>query len=450
MLRLAAPVLLEQILGMAVWFSDRLLTGHYLDTPHLAAITLMAYVLWLVWGLFSVVAIGATAMVARFAGAGDWAAARQVAHQAFIVGALVALAVTLGGVAWSDRIAVALQLSGESAELATSYLRCVLPVLPLMMLQTVGIACLRGAGDMVSGLMIMTVVNLVNVAASWSLVLGLGPLPAMGWNGVALGTAAGFVVGGTLVTALLLRGRWGLKLQWRRFRPNRGLIRRLLRVGLPGGADMLSIIGCQLWFVALINRLGTLAVAAHGVALCVESLAFLPGSAFQMAATTMVGQTLGARDPHRASRSTLVALLCGGGLMILAGVAIFTRAEILAGLFVRSEHAHVADLAVPLLQTVSLAIPALAVTMILSGSLRGAGDTRWPLAFSLMGLLGVRIPLAYWLAQDVVHLPLVDVTMAGWGLGVVGAWYAMAADLHVRALLVTIRFLEGGWKRIEV
>ncbi len=450
MLRLAAPVLLEQLLGMAVWFSDRLLTGHYLDTPHLAAITLMAYVLWLVWGLFSAVAIGATAMVARLVGAGDWAAARRVAHQAFIVGVVPAIVITLGGVAWSDRVVTSLQLSGESAELAATYLACVLPIVPLMMLQTVGIACLRGAGDMVSGLVIMAVVNLVNVAVSWSLVLGLGPLPALGWKGIALGTAAGFVVGGVLVVALLLHGRSGLKLQWRQFRPNRGLIRRMLRVGLPGGADMLSIIGCQLWFVSLINRLGTLAVAAHGVALCVESLAFLPGSAFQMAATTMVGQTLGARDPRRASRSALVALLCGGGLMILAGIAIFIHAETLAGLFVRSEHSHVADLAVPLLRTVSLAIPALAVTMILSGSLRGAGDTRWPLAFSLLGFLGVRIPLAYWLAQDAVELPLLDVTIAGWGLGVVGAWYAMAVDLHVRALLVTLRFLEGGWKRIEV
>ncbi len=450
LLRLAAPVLLEQLLGMAVWFSDRLLTGHYLETPHLAAVTLMAYVLWLVWGMFSVVAIGATAMVARFVGAGDWAAARHVTHQAFVVGAAAALCVTAGGLAWGDRVAVLLQLSGESAELATTYLMCVLPIVPFMMLQTVGIACLRGAGDMVSGLVIMSVVNVVNVAASWSLVLGLGPLPAMGWTGIALGTAAGFVVGGMLVLGLLLHGRWGLYAERRHLRPDRALIRRLLRIGLPGGADMLSIIGCQLWFVSLINRLGTLAVAAHGVALCVESLAFLPGSAFQMAATTMVGQRLGAGDPRRASHTALVALACGGGLMVLTAAVIFGHAAPLARLFVRSEHYHVAELAVPLLRTVSLAIPALAVTMILNGSLRGAGDTRWPLTFSLLGMLGVRIPLAYWLAQEVVHLPLVDVTFTGWGLGVVGAWYAMAADLHVRALLVSIRFLHGGWKHVDV
>ncbi len=450
MLRLALPVLLEQILGMAVWFSDRLLTGHYLETPHLAAITLMAYVLWLVWGLFSVVAIGATAMVARFVGAGDWAAARHVTHQAFVVGAVLALLATLGGMTWGHYVAIGLQLHGETAELATTYLMCILPVVPLMMLQTVGIACLRGAGDMVSGLVIMGIVNLVNVVVSWSLVLGWGPLPALGWRGIALGTAAGFVVGGVLVAVLLLRGRWGMWFEWRRFRPNRRLIRRLLRIGLPGGADMLSIIGCQLWFIALINRLGTLALAAHGVALCVESLAFLPGSAFQMAATTMVGQTLGANDPKRAKRSVLMALLCGGGFMVLAGAFIYPNAQFLAGLFVRGEHGHVAALAAPLLRTVSLAMPALAVTMIFNGALRGAGDTRWPLLFSLIGFLGVRIPLTYWLTQDVFYVPLAGVTVSGWGLGVLGAWYAMSADLHVRAVLTTGRFLHGGWKHVKI
>ncbi|MDZ7620846.1 MAG: MATE family efflux transporter [Patescibacteria group bacterium] len=450
MLRLAMPVLLEQILGMAVWFSDRLLTGHYLDTPHLAAITLMAYVLWLVWGIFSVVAIGGTAMVARFVGAGDWAAARHVLHQAVLIGATLAVLATLAGFAWGDRVAVALQLHGETAELATTYLRCMLPVIPLMMLQTVGIACLRGAGDMVSGLVIMGVVNLVNIAVSWALVLGLGPLPALGWQGIALGTAAGFAVGGVLVAALLLRGRWGLWCEWRRFRPNRGLIRRLLRIGLPGGADMLSIIGCQLWFIALINRLGAVALAAHGVALCVESLAFMPGTAFQVSATTLVGQALGANDPRRAARSVHAALLWGGGVMVLAGLFIYPNALLLAGLFVRGEHGHVAELAAPLLRTVSLAMPALAVTMVLNGALRGAGDTRWPLLFSLIGFLGVRIPLTCWLTQDTVYLPFADVTLAGRNLGVLGAWYAMSADLHVRALLAATRFLQGGWKHVRV
>jgi len=303
---------------------------------------------------------------------------------------------------------------------------------------------------MISGLIIMTIVNVVNVAVSWSLVLGLGPLPCCGWQGIAIGTACGFVVGGTLVVGLLLRGRWGLRLRWRWLRPNGDLIRRMLRIGLPGGADNLSIIGCQLWFVSVINQLGNLAAAAHGVAICVESLAFLPGAAFQMAATTLAGQYLGAKDYHKAGRSVLMACLVGGGLMIAAGAVMYAEAAPLTQLFIKAEQVEVAQLAPPLIRTVALAMPALALTMILSGALRGAGDTRWPLVFSLIGLLGVRLPLAYWLAFSQIRLPGTEWTIPGWDLGVVGAWYAMFADLHLRAVLILYRFWHGGWKWVKV
>ncbi|MHA1565736.1 MAG: MATE family efflux transporter [Alphaproteobacteria bacterium] len=444
------PVLLEQLLAILVWFSDRLLVGHYLQTEHQAAITLMAYVLWLMYGLFATVGIGATAMVARFVGAGDEQLARKVTNQALLVGAVLAIAVTGLGAAFGERIVLFLQLRGEAADLATTYFNYMLPAIPLMMLEGVGIACLRGAGDMVAGLIIMAVVNVVNVIVSWTLVLGLGPMPKLGWEGVAIGTLCGFVVGGLMVLFLLGRGRSGLKIQRRLLLPDRDLIRRLFWTGLPGGADMLSIIGCQLWFVAVINQLGNLATAAHGVAICVESMAFLPGAAFQMAAATLAGQYLGAGDYRRAGRSAWMACLLGGGIMVSVGIVLFFYAGWLAPLFVSAEQAAVARMATPLLRIISLAMPALALTLILSGALRGAGDTRWPLAFSLIGLLGIRIPGAYWLAFNSVTIAGIDWTIPGWGLGVVGTWYAMVADIHVRAALIVYRITHGGWKRTKV
>lgn len=450
MLRLAIPVLIEQSLGMLVGFSDRVLTGHYLETPHLAAVTLMSYLLWLLWGVFQVVAIGATAMVARSVGAHDWRSARKITNQALVLGAAMAAVVTLVGVLLEERAVHFLQLKGEAADLATTYLHYMLPMIPLIMAERVGIACLRGAGDMLSGLVIMAVVNLVNVAVSWSLVLGLGPLPELGWEGIAIGTLCGFAVGGALTLGLLVRGRWGLRLQWRRLWPDGNLIRRLLRIGLPGGVDVLSVIGCQLWFLSVINQLGDQSAAAHGVAICVESMAFLPGVAFQMAAMMLAGQYLGAGDPRKASRSVLMACLVGGGIMVSMAALFYVQALPLAQLFVKAEQAEVARLAAPLLQTVALAIPALALAMILTGALRGAGDTRWPLVFSLIGFLGARIPAAHWLAFESIRLPGSDSIIPGCGLGVQGAWYAMVIDLTLRATLIVCRFWHGGWKRVEV
>ena len=450
MLWLALPVLLEQILAMLVGLSDRILTGFYLDTSHLAAINLMAYVLWLMYEMFAVVAIGGTAMVARFVGAGDVNTAQRVANQAIVIGSVMAVVATAFWAVAGHWAVDALQLEGQAATQALTYIRYVLPVIPLMMIQAVGIACLRGAGDMVAGLVTMAIVNLVNVVVSWALVLGAGPLPALGWKGIAIGTATGFAVGGLLVLSLLLRGRSGLAIQRRLLVPDRDLIRRLLRIGLPGGADTLSVIACQLWFVAIINRLGNIAAAAHGVAIGIESVAFLPGVAFQAAAATLAGQYLGAGDPRKATRSVSMACLAGGSLMLSAGALFYFRSEQLPHLFLASRHTDVAALTAPLLEIIGLAMPALALTMILSGALRGAGDTRWPLVFSMIGMLGVRLPLAYWFALDSFPLPGTTLLVTGWGLGVVGAWYAMAADLAVRAVLILYRFASGDWKKIRV
>jgi putative MATE family efflux protein len=440
-LRLAMPVLLEHFLGVLVVYSDRALAGHFLGKAHQAAMGTLSYLMWFIPTLFSVAAIAATAMTARFTGAGQLDEARRAANQALLLGALLTLVVAaLLGVLAGPLLHVLHADTPEVAALVQRYLGYIVPVLPALMLTQVGAACLRGAGDTVSGMICMAVVNVVNVAASWSLVAGWFGLPRLGWDGVALGTALGYLCGGTLLGWFLVRGRAGLKVQRRLLRPQGDVLRRLLRIGIPGGTDSLLIVSCHLWFFAIVARLGLLPTAAHALAVGIEAIAYLPGTAFQVAAATMVGQYLGARDRRRAGRSVTTACLMGGGLMAAAGALFFAFGEGIVRLFVPpvdTEAQQLVAQAGRLLRIVALAMPALAMTMIVNGALRGAGDTRWPLVFSLLGMLGVRIPAAYFLAH-------------GAGLGVEGAWYAMVADLYVRCFLVLLRFRHGGWQRIEV
>jgi len=437
MLRLALPVLAEQLLIMLVVYSDALLTGHYFGEPELAAINLLNYVLWMTSSLWLLISIGSTALVARFVGAGDWDLARRVTNQSFVAGVVLAVVSTAAGMFFCDEAVRLLQLEDAAAERATLYLRIFLPVLPASMIEVIGIACLRGAGDTISGLIVMIAVNVVNIAISWPLALGWFGAPELGWSGLAIGTASGHLVGGLMMLIMLLRGRSGLRLTWHSLLPELPVVRRICRIGIPGGADMLTVNGLQLWFVAIVNQLGDLAAAAHGIAIRIESLGYLPGIAFQVAATTLVGQYLGAGDHRRASRSVVMALLVGGGTITSAGFFFFTFSEQLVELFVNSQQSDVVETAAPLLRIVALGMPALAINMMLIGALRGAGDTLWPLLFTLVGYLGVRIPLAYLFAHT-------------WGWGVSGAWYAMLADLYIRSLLIGYRFLHGGWKRINV
>jgi Na+-driven multidrug efflux pump len=224
--------------------------------------------------------------------------------------------------------------------------------------------------------------------------------------------------------------------------PIRADIARILRISVPAAGESLTNITCQLWFLGLINRLGATATAAHGVAIRCESIAFLTVTAFSVAASTLTGQYLGARRPDLAARAARTSW--GLGVLVLSalGVLLYTQAGPMFALFLGGRQPHVASEGVPVLRVVAFALPALATINVLTGALRGAGDTRWPWLFVLLGYLLVRIPLTYLLTT-----PSSD---GGLGWGLYGAWIAMFADLCVRAALVASRFLQGGWRTVRV
>jgi Na+-driven multidrug efflux pump len=258
------------------------------------------------------------------------------------------------------------------------------------------------------------------------------------------------VLGGLTILAILARGRSGLRLHARLLWPNADLLRRLLRVSVPAGIDSLSLVVGQLWFLSIVNRLGDVAGGAHGIALQWEALAYLSGAAFGTAAMTLVGQNLGAGRPDRAARSGWTAFALGCGAMSFMGVVFYVLAYPMFALFCPDPAQRpVIEAGVPVLQLVAFAMPALACSIIFTSALRGAGDTRVPVLFTWVGFLGVRIPLAYFLA-----LPRVDLgplgAWPGCGLGLFGAWLAMFADLLVRGTFFVWRFAGGAWQGMRV
>ena len=243
------PVLGEQFLALAVGFTDKWLAGNlFADEAPLAAVGLVAYCLAFLPAVFAVPAVAATALVARSIGAGDPAAARRFAAQAVLLGAVLTAAGLVAAAAFGPGFVRGLGLPAASADLAVRYLAIVIPALPLMMLIHVGVAVLRGAGDMTAGLVAMTTVNLVNAAASFALAAGVGGLPRLGWDGLAWGTFAGYCCGAVCVGLLLARPAAGLRPDRTDWRPHRDTLRRLLRTGLPAGVDAAANSACHLTF----------------------------------------------------------------------------------------------------------------------------------------------------------------------------------------------------------
>jgi putative MATE family efflux protein len=450
---LVAPVLLEQFLALAVGFVDKWLAGNlFADAEALAAIGLVAYCLAFLPVLFVLPTSAATALVARAVGAGDLAAARRAAGQCYRVAAGVTIGSLLLAFLAGGSFVGLLGLPEGSSGLAVEYLAIVLPAVPLMAVVLVGVAVLRGAGDMVAGLVAMSVVNLVHAGCSFALATGSLGLPRLGWAGLAWGTVAGYACGAVCVAALLARRSRGLRLERADLVRHPEERRRVARIGMPAALDALGNAACHLTFLGIVNRLGNVDAAAHAVAITIESLAFLPGYAFQVAAATLAGQFLGAQDERRARQSVWQAAVVATGLMSLAGGGFLLAAEPLAAWFTggAGRQPEVAALAASLVRIVAFVQPPLALLMVLSGGLRGAGATRPPMVVNFAGLLAIRLPVAVLLSWPAVSLPGGIATLHGLGLGARGAWLAMAADLTARGLAMLVIFRSRAWSRTAV
>jgi MATE family multidrug resistance protein len=433
-LQLALPAMGEQLLSMMVGIVDTFLVGH-LGAASLAAVGLANQWVFMATTLFGAIATGSTALIARFIGAQEPEEANQVLSQSVLLGVLVGLLSTVLGLSLARSAVVLLGAGEDVIGLGTDYLRLVSGIFFFSTLMFIGNACLRGAGDTRTPLYVMLVVNAINVVVAWTAINGPFGLPKFGVVGSAMGAATGRFVGGLLVIGLLLKGRAGIRLNPGQLRPDWHLIRRILNVGLPTGLEQILFRTGNMVFARILAELGTVAYAANQVAMNILSLSFMPGFGFALAATTLVGQGLGARDPEGAQQQGYTAYRLGAGLMIAVGVPIVLFSPQLMRLF--SNEAQVVAAGTAPLRVVGAVQPLLAAAMIFAGALRGAGDTRFPMAITSGSIWLVRVPLAYSLAL-----------WLDWGL--VGAWSAMAVDFSLRGALTFLRYRSGRWKAIKV
>jgi putative MATE family efflux protein len=496
-IHLAWPVLAQQLLILSVTLSDAFLAGHFQPVPpgeraiaasrylmaiaytapspsgigvgnlvaadsswamgqqimsrhvaYQAAQTTAHYLSWFITSYSILVSVGSAALVARMVGAGDWKAAIHVTNQSIVLAAIFGIAGSIAGLIGVDYLVRVLQLQGDAARFAAAYLRPLFWFLTLEIIEAAGIACLVGAGDTRTGFWILGGVAVLNLPMAWCLFHGIGSFGGYGFEGIALGTAISEALGGLAAVCVLTRGRAGLHLRLSLMVPDLHWIRRLLRISVPAGMDSLSLVLGQFWFLSIVNGLGDVAAGAHGIAIRWEALGYLSGAAFGTAAMTLVGQNLGAGNPRRAARSGWTAWLMGAGVMTTMGAIFYTLAPLMFKLFCPGPDQESIVLAgVPVLRLVAFAMPPLACCIVFTYALRGAGDTRVPMLITWLGFLGLRIPLAY-LLTDGVQLPFVHI--AGFGLGLIGAWIAMFVDIVARGACFVLRFTTGGWQRVEV
>jgi MATE family multidrug resistance protein len=431
-LTLAWPAVIEQMLNMSVGLADTYIVGHLGAAP-LAAVGLSVQALNILWALFSAIGVGSTALVARHIGAGDEETANRVAQQsiliALVVGLLGALVLWMGAPIFLDLLGA----EPDVVALGTTYLRAVASTVFLLSVLFVSSAILRGSGDTRTPMLVMLAVNGVNIVVAYSLTHGVGSLPGLGVLGSGIGAATARALGGLIMIGLLIRGRGPVRIGFHVPRPDAELIGRVLRIGLPTAGEQLLMRFGQVILASLIAGLGTLAYAAHQIALNAISIAYMPGFGFALAATTLVGQELGAERPDRAGRSAVEAVRMVTVVMSVMGLLATILAPQVMAIFINDP--AVIAIGVPALRIAGLSMPFLGISFTLAGGLRGAGDTTSVLIILACSIWLVRVANSAWLS------PL---------LGLAGIWVAIGLDFAIRAGVLALRFRSGKWKLIEV
>jgi len=384
------------------------------------------------------VTTGAFAMVAQFIGGGSRVEASATAKQSFTLVGLISIGLSLIGIAAARLSLEALSVSPEVVSLGAPYLRVFFAGLIFMTLNYAITNCLYGAGDTRTPLLINLLISVVKIVASYLLIFGVWGLPAMGVVGAAAGTVVGRCSGVVIGFAALYSGRFRLQLLPKTsYLPDLDLARRILRIGIPSALQGLFRNGSGVIFVKLValTAASTTAVAAFSIGNQMERVLRRTSLSFGTAATTLVGQSLGADRPAAAEQRGWTTMLVGVGSMILLGVPVALFARPLLSLF--TDAPEVIQVGVVYFYAMALAEPFQCLAIAAGGALRGAGNTRPGLYYTLIAQWLIRLPVGYVLA---FHL----------GYDIDGLWATLVIFSALQGYLTMRKFGQGKWKEMVV
>lgn len=434
-IKLSWPVVAEQSMATLTNIIDLMMVGR-LGAAAIAAVGLSIHPLLLAQALGAAVSIGTTALVARFTGAKEADKGGETLQQSLLVSFLFSVIILSIYYLFAGELMTFLGAEPAVVLLGSSYLRLVIPGLLFMFISFIISAALRGAGDTRTPMKVNLAVNLLNVLANYTLIFGNFGAPALGLNGAAIATSLARIVGALMLIFYVFSPKSMVRLRWKGFfRADLMMIRRILKIGVPATLEQLVVRIAQILLVRVIAGLGTVAYAAHQLALNAESISYMPGFGIAVAATTLVGQNLGANRPERAEQSAYQSWKLGTMIMGLMALVFLLFPRFLLSLY--TDQQEIISLGAVNLRIIAFAQIQMATQFIFAGALRGAGDTRAVFYSTALSSWICRLGMAY-----------LFVYFLEWGLA--GAWLAMVIDWTIRGSFVFFRFKQGGWKKLKI
>ena len=440
--KLAWPTVLQNIFGGLQGIIDHAMVGHYVGYTGNAAIGVAFQIFLVVMVFISSLFTGMAVLVARFAGAGDSEQVNRTVAQAFMTAVVMAFGVLAPiGYVLSPWLLSLINAAPEVQAEALPYLRVMFVFSIGMMLFFMLGGALRSAGDARTPLRLGVAMTVLNVIFNIILIRGLGPIPAFGTAGAAMGTALAGGLVSVYAMVRLFSGKWVVAFprHLAGWKPDWNIIRALFRFGLPSGMQGVAM---NVGGVLLLRFIGSLERSAEAQAAFAVgyselfSLVTWTSVGLMGATAAVAGQNLGAGRPDRTVRGVQVAARFGMGIAAVVGIFFLTIPRLLLGLF-GMEEPIVVGLGVQLLAFLSLSGFFISVALAYTGGLQGTGDTKSPFYISLV-------------SQIAVPLGLCAALQAGGRLEPAGIWLAILLGHATRCWLSVARFRQGKWRQIEV
>lgn len=437
----AWPVIVENIMQSAVNMVDAAMVGS-LGPGATAAVAVNSSPSWILNSFPMGLAVGSTVLVARNIGAGDRAKANSVASQSLgamlIFSAVICLIMQFA----AGYIPALLNADPAIRQDAAAYLRIIsFAIIP----HFCGLTCagmLRGSGNTRAPMAAAVMTNIINVCLNFMLIFeplkidlkGLSftlPRAGMGVRGAAVATAIAQVFSGLCMVAFIMSKRQKITASPRKlFAIKKDVLLNILKIGVPAWGERVTISLGQAFYQSIINGVSLVASAAHYIATVSESISYMTANAFSAAATTLVGQSLGAKNKEKARSYAGTVLFCAFIVGLICFIVLFFFPETLLGIFTPDKEVIAAG--AKALRVMAPIEPFACLLIAITGILRGGGDTGFAFVAGLVGMWTIRLTTAY-------------VTVNIMGMGLVGAWIGMGADITIRFVIMLARYRRKKW-----
>ncbi len=439
-IQLSIPAIVAQLSSIIMQYIDAAMVGSLGAAPS-AAIGLVSTTTWLFGGLCSAAATGFSVQVAHRIGAGDMSGARKVLRQALTATFIFSLLLATTGSAISGSLPH--WLGGDAAIRKDSSLYFLIfsLFLPALQMNFLAGSMLRCSGNMRIPSLLGVVMCVLDVVFNFFLIFPsrtwhMGeisffiPGAGLGVGGAALGTVAAEAVVALILMWYLWKRSAELRLSGEHgsFRPTASTLKKALHIGLPMGIEHIVICGAQIMTTVIVAPLGVFAIAANSFAITAESLCYMPGYGIAEAATTLVGQSIGAGRRELTRSFSRITVGMGMAVMGIMGAVMYAAAPQIIGLMTSVE--EIRTLGVQALRIEAFAEPMFAASIVAYGVFVGAADTLIPCLMNFFSIWAVRLSLAATLAPS---------------LGLQGVWIAMCIELCFRGFIFLLRLFRGKW-----